>query len=777
MTISVAEQYKKYFDLDQIIKDIRIYLKDFDEKKLVEAFEFAEKAHSGQKRKSGEPYIIHPVGTVERLIHFHADEPTLIAALLHDVPEDTDVGINQIKNVFGEEVAFLVDGITKLSKVYYRHDMEERQVESLKKLLIHTATDPRVILIKLADRLHNMETLKYVDKPEKRIRISRETLEIYVPIANLLGIQDLKSTLEDLCFQHLHADDYENLKTKISETMKRHRSSLNKMMTVIEKELEDHNLQAEVQGREKSLYSIYKKIKSEHKTVDDIHDRIAIRIITKKTSDCYAVLGIIHDKFKPKPGRFKDYIAVPKVNGYQSIHTIVFGIKGVLTEIQIRTERMHIDAEFGIAAHFFYDEEKDGESKLSGDQRSSWAGKVLDLQKSQKNNEDFISNLKIDIFQDRIFVFTPEGETIDLPKNATAIDFAYAIHTDVGNHAFKAEINNELKPITTILKTGDHVNVKISEDQDPELMWLSFAKTSLAKNKIKLFLKKENFKKKIFDGIGMLQKEMDRSGLGLIEDINFRKLKALFEEHFSTTITTRKKLFADVGDGTLQSVDVVRLLKMLKFKNGKRENNFAIKVIGDNRSGLMKEILDILVSYDANLSYSHAKVSFFRKKATMVFHVNFEDLKDFSEVCQHIEQVEGVEKIYRIFTHTTVSFYSVVFTTIALWSLHPLFINSLLRIRFTEKFEFLSSLLLYLGLFMLLFTVVYLKKIVQKSFPGFRNMKWIWILTFVALTIAVFALLLELYIFKISFNWVVIFGGILFIYAYLAAQYLDHKTS
>jgi len=777
MVSTVADNYKEYFNLDEVIKNVKKYLPEFNVKKFVSAFEFAENAHRGQIRKSGEPYIVHPVQTVINLEVLHADEDSLIAALLHDVPEDTGCDMNQIKNLFGDGVAYLVDGITKLSKVYYRHDMEERQVESLKKLLIHTAKDPRVILIKLADRLHNMQTLDFIDKPEKRDRISRETLEIYVPIANLLGIQELKSKLEDLCFKQLYPDDYKNLKDKISNTSYRLGDTLKEMTRIIKREIKKNDIVAEVQGREKSLYSVFKKVKAENKTVDDIHDRIALRIITRKKSDCYAALGIIHDLFKPKPGRFKDYIAVPKINGYQSIHTIVFGVNGVLTEIQIRTKRMHIDAEYGIAAHYFYDTSKSNGDNLIDDQRSSWASKILDLQKYQKNHEDFLSNLKLDIFQDRIFTFTPEGETMDLPKNATAIDFAYSIHTEVGNHCEKAEINNEIKPITTILKTGDHVNIITSDKQNPELFWLSFAKTNLARNKIKFFLRKESFKKKVADGIKMLQKEFDRAGLGLVEDVNFRKLKTLLLERYNQSVDSRKVLFANIGDGSIQAVDIAKLLRKLKSKKGQDEKKFAIEVVGNDRAGLMKDVIDILVSYNARLNYSHAKLSLLRKKAVMVFHIEFDSLKDFSEVCQHIEQIEGVESVQRRFLFTSVSFYTVALTTIAIWIFHPLFIESLIQLQFEKQYEFISSFLLYVGLFMLLFTVIYLKKIIQKSFPGFRYVKWIWIFTFLALTVAVFALLIELYIFKIHYNWVIIFGGILFIYAYLSAQYLEYKNS
>lgn len=778
MVIESAKAYKDYFDLEEIIKNIKEYLKDFDEKEFIKAFEFAERYHKDQTRKNGTPYITHPIETVQNLIKLHVDEDTLIAALLHDVPEDTEASMNEVKKEFGENIAFLVDGITKLSKVYYRNDMEERQVESLKKLLIHTAKDPRVVLIKLADRLHNMQTLEYVPDSEKRTRIAKETLEIYVPIANLLGIQGIKSELEDLCFKHLYPEDYEKLRAKIFEGAERHKNTLNEMIYLINKNLAENHINAKVYGREKNLYSIYKKIISENKTVDDIHDRIAFRIITKKVSDCYAALGVVHNLFTPKPGHFKDYIAVPKINGYQSIHTTVFGANGVLTEIQIRTEKMHTDAEYGIAAHYFYDASKTkGGQQLVDDQRSLWIGKILELQKSQKDSNEFISELKIDIFQDRIFTFTPEGETIDLPKNATAIDFAYAIHTELGNHAGSAEINYELKPITTILKTGDYVKIITSKDVTPKLSWLSFVKTNVARNKIKLYLRKESTKKKIAAGMEMLQKELDRSGFGLIEDMNFKKINNILFEKTNQNFNNRKELFEAIGEGDIQAIDIIKYLKLLKKSGDTSNAKVVLKVVAENRPSLMKEIIDILVSYNADFLYARGHVSFFSKKAVMLFYINFSSLNDFSEVCQHIEQVKGVERVGRLFKLTSFSFYTVAFGTLAFWLFHPLFISRLSMLNLPRGYEILSSVLLYLGLFMLLFTVVYLKKIIRKSFPMVRDMKWLWVVTFITATVAVSALLIELYIFEIYFNWMIIFGGILFMYAYLAAQFLDYKNS
>jgi len=770
-----AKIYEKYFNLDEIVESISAYIQDFDIKKFKKAFEFAEIHHRDQFRKSGEPYIVHPVETVKNLIKLHADEETLIAALLHDVPEDTEATIEDVKKEFGDEVAFLVDGITKLSKVYYRNDMHERQIESLKKLLIHTAKDPRVVLIKLADRLHNMQTLEFVPNPEKRIRIAKETLEIYVPIANLLGIQGLKSELEDLCFKHLHSDEFDKLREKILDSTERHKETLKEMLKLISEELASHNIKAYVTGREKSFYSIYKKITSSNKTIDSLHDRIAFRIITEDITDCYSALGVIHNIFTPKPGKFKDYIAVPKINGYQSIHTTVFGLNGIVTEIQIRTEKMHMDSEYGIAAHYFYDESKGhGSEKLIEDQRSNWVSKILDIQRSQKLGEDFMSDLKIDIFQDRIFVFTPSGETLDLPKNATGIDFAYAIHSDLGNHAKNCEVNYEVKPITTVLKTGDYVKIITGSDSSPHVSWLSFAKTSLAKNKIKLFLRKESLKNKIMTGTEMLQKELDRSGLGLVEDINFKKLLSAIRTETNRDFDNRKKLFASIGDGSLQAIEVVKILKSVSNKD-KDNNNVFLKISAKNRSGIMKEILNILSIYNADLIFVKGRVSLFHRKAFMFFYINFSNLNEFSEICQQIEQLDGVEKVYRSFRWGMFSFYSVSIATLAFWIFHPIFINSISQLRLSYHYRYFSEALLYLGLFMLLFTVVYLKKIIRKTFPGIRDDRWLWGVTFFTSTVAVIALIVELYIFEIYLNWIVMFFGVLFMYTYLALEFLDYK--
>ncbi|MBU1445922.1 RelA/SpoT family protein, partial [Patescibacteria group bacterium] len=467
-------------EIEEIIAEVKQYLPDFDEKKFLKAFEFARNAHADQLRKDGTtPYIWHPIEAVKILVGLRVDEATLITALLHDVPEDTNRTLNEVGKLFGEKVAFLVDGVTKLSKVHYKYHMEERQVESLKKLLIHSAKDPRVILVKLADRLHNMRTLDNVN-PTKRLRIAKETIEIYVPIANLLGISDLKRTLEDLCFKYLLPTDYKRITEHIEDNQVKQKKTLETTIKIIEKELAKANIKTlKLSGRQKTPYSIFKKTIRKNKEVDELEDLLALRIIVETERDCYLALGIVHSIFRPKPGRFKDYIAVPKPNGYQSLHTVVFGVKGEITEFQIRTEKMHIDGKYGIAAHYFYKDDQYKNEKQSEknyrQQHSQWAEKILEYQKANYNAEHFLEALKIDIFHDRIFTFTPKGDSIDLPSGASPIDFAYAIHTEVGDNAIKAKINDVIVPLTTTLKTGDVIEIITSDKQKgPEREWLIF---------------------------------------------------------------------------------------------------------------------------------------------------------------------------------------------------------------------------------------------------------------------------------------------------------------
>ena len=468
-----------------LIKTIRAYIPKADLELVELAFGFAREAHTGQKRMTGEDYIFHPLATAQTLADLKLSMPILIAALLHDVPEDTKVTLKEIENNFGPEVAGLVEGITKLGSIKYRGI--ERYIENLRKMFIAMAEDLRVILIKFADRLHNLKTL-YALPRNKQIRIASEVLEIYAPIANRLGMYEMKGDLEEEAFKYLYPKEYNWLKKLIEEQAKVKEKYLNKVVHFVKEELGQEGLEyIEVKGRVKQLYSLYQKLLKHNKDINRVYDFVALRIIVKDVPTCYAVLGIIHKKMKPLKGRIKDYIAQPKPNGYSSLHTTVFTQEGEIIEIQIRTKDMNEDAEFGIAAHWHYDEK----GSLKPSKKNIWIEELTKWQKELTANQKFLENLKIDVFQDRIFVFTPKGDVIDLPKGATPVDLAYYVHTDVGNQCVGALINNHIASLDTPLKSGDVIEILTEKNRKyPSSDWLKFVKTPQAKSKIKSILAK-----------------------------------------------------------------------------------------------------------------------------------------------------------------------------------------------------------------------------------------------------------------------------------------------
>ncbi|MEK7547323.1 MAG: RelA/SpoT family protein, partial [Patescibacteria group bacterium] len=648
--------YKKFFNIEEIVREIEKYNPSFNDERFLQAFYFAEQAHRGQLRKDGStPYIVHPVEAVKILTSIHADEDTLISALLHDVPEDTEHTLDEIKKLFGEKIVFLIDGITKLSKVHYQHNMPERQVESLKKLLLHSTEDLRVILIKLADRLHNMRTLQHVPQPEKRLRIAKETIEIYVPIANLLGIRELKSQLEDLCFQYIFPTEYQALNKKLNSYAKKQAVNVKKFIKVMDEAFKANHLEIEILNRSKSLYSIYKKLSHLGKTIDEVDDRIGVKIIVKDIAKCYQALGVVHTTFVPKTDRFKDYISKPKTNGYQSLHTTVFGADGVLTEIQIRTKKMDMQAELGIAAEFF---EFKGDDK-SDFKRVLWVKKIIELDKGGRNSQDFLENLKLDIFQDRIFVFTPKGLTIDLPKEATVIDFAYAIHSEIGNHAVKADVNGNIKPISTALHNRDVVEVLSSRNITPEISWLSFAKTNLAKTKILFYLKKISKDKKLKEGHKILQKEFDISGLGICESFPFKKVQLILERSFGKAFNSLDEVFVAIGEGEVNAGDIAKEISdnyryagRFKAKNNgkqlKKGFKVFLKVVAKNRFGLLKDISEVLYKDVLDMYSLKGWASKYEEDAYFTTEILVDDLATISHIFDELYQIEGVRYVYRI---------------------------------------------------------------------------------------------------------------------------------
>ncbi len=486
------------------VKDIIDFLKNpskEDVKLISRAFEFTENAHEGQKRFSGEDFFIHPFETAKILAKLQLDSQTIAAALLHDVCEDclitggkTKIDEKIIKKEFGQEIAFLVNGVTKLGTLKFKGEQEK--AENLRRMFFAMAKDIRVVLIKLADRIHNIRTIEYVPK-DKQKRIAVETLEIYAPLANRLGMGNIKGELEDLSFPYVYPEDYEKTKELIKDKYEQKKKNLAKIKYRLNEEIKNNGVKDfKMDSRVKHLYSLYKKLKRPEINMDInlIYDLIAIRIIVKDIEDCYKVLGIIHKMWKPLPGKIKDYIAMPKLNGYQSLHTTVFADAGNITEIQIRTEEMHKEAESGIAAHWAYTESDKPRSGGKFHAKLAWVNQLVDWQKdtSQASQpKDFLEALKIDFFNDRVFCLTPKGDIIDLPEGATAIDFAYAVHAEIGNQAVGANINNKFVSLETILKNGDIVEIKTQKNKKPSAEWLNHTKTSLAKKQIKSFLKKK----------------------------------------------------------------------------------------------------------------------------------------------------------------------------------------------------------------------------------------------------------------------------------------------
>ena len=776
--------YKKYFDLQGIVNNIKLYLPSFDEKKFLQAFEFADKAHEGQLRKDNKtPYIVHPVQVVEILIGLHADEETLISALMHDVPEDTEYTIDYVKKLFGERIAFLVDGVTKLSKVQYRDNMPERQIESLKKLFLHSSQDLRGILIKLADRLHNMKTLKNIKREDKRLRIARETLEVYVPIANLLGLQEMKNQLEDLCFHYLFPTEYQQILAKRKKGEKIRSIASSSFISEIKKQCEKNKIHINIYERQKNLYSIYKKLCSIGKTITDIDNRICVRIVVPNVDDCYRVIGIVHGKYLPKTDRFRDYIANPKANSYKSLHTSVFGHGGLLTEVQIRTEQMHIDSEFGIAASFFSDEKKIGvDSK-----KFNWLQKVLDINKAEKDSDAFMESLKLDIFQDRIFVFTPKGEPIDLPKGASVLDFAYAIHSDLGNHSDKANINGKTYPISTTLKNGDVVNIISSSKSSPDLSWLSFVKTSAARNKILAYLKKVSTDKKMREGSKILQREFDIAGLGLYEHMNFRRINKCLNTELDRNFLDMSDILKAIGSGELKATDVIRSLqenyKHLSRFSTKADKNcgngikVSIKIVAKNRFGLLRDIAEILYEHALDMYALKGWASKYEADAYFTADLLVEDHETASRIFNKLEQMEDVLYVYRTSRPALLFIATGSTITTLLWIFNPFIIRLFTNSNFSTNHKYLTNFLVYGGLFCLMAAIVYLADILKEYFPVVRSKKLIWM---VSLLIPVFAsatLAIELIYFELHLSLTVIFLEILLIYIYLIVNLMSGKKT
>jgi guanosine-3',5'-bis(diphosphate) 3'-pyrophosphohydrolase len=558
------------------------------------AYHFAEVAHRNQLRNSGEDYILHPLEVAQILAELEMDEATIAASLLHDVVEDTLYTIEDIEKEFGSEIALLVDGVTKLGRIEYKSKMEQ-QVENLRKMFLAMAKDIRVILIKLADRLHNMRTLKY-HSIEKQKEIAQETLEIFAPLANRLGIFRIKWELEDLSFRYLKPQEYYDLVEKIALKRREREAYIDDVIVQMRERLNEVEIYADIEGRPKHFYSIYRKMMTQNKELSEIYDLMAIRVVVESVNDCYGALGIIHTLWKPIPGRFKDYIAMPKPNMYQSLHTTLIGVHGEPFEIQIRTSEMHRTSEYGIAAHWKYKEasNKEGGSKESSnkegsnkvadvnfEQKLSWLRQLLEWQHDSRDAGEFMESLKIDLFADTVFVFTPKGDVVELPADSCPIDFAYRVHTDVGHRCVGAKINGRIVPLETKLTNGDILEILTSKQgTGPSRDWLAFVKTSQAKNRIRQWFKKEQREDNIARGRENLEREVHKLGL---EAGNVLKLESLLAIAKSQNFAGVDDLYAAIGDGVLTPNKVLMRLREELSKEEREKLHLAALQQGEGK--------------------------------------------------------------------------------------------------------------------------------------------------------------------------------------------------
>ncbi len=595
--------------VEEFFEMIKKYLNDNQVAFVHKAYDVAAKAHANQRRKSGEPYIIHPLGVATILAELQMDETTLAAAFLHDVVEDTETTLDQLKEMFGVKVADLVDGVTKLGKIEYI-SKEDQQIENYRKMFLAMAKDIRVIMIKLADRLHNMRTMKYMPV-HKQQSISRETMEVYAPLAHRLGIYTIKWELEDLAFRYMEPEIYYDLVEQVKVKRREREAMIHEAMAEIKEHLDEQHIKCEIQGRPKNFYSIYKKMQRDHKELSEIYDLLAIRVLVDTVADCYGTLGVVHSLWRPIPGRVKDYIAVPKSNMYQSLHTTVLYHNGQPLEIQIRTFEMHRISEFGIAAHWRYKEsggksnmpsggDKDFEAKLS------WLRQLLEWHKDMSDSRDFVNTVKMDVFADEVFVFTPRGDVIDLPVGSVPIDFAYRIHTDVGNRCVGAKVNGRIVPLDYKLSNGDIVEVITSKQATgPSRDWMNIVGSSDTRNKIRSWFKKERREENIAKGREMLEKETKRLGYDIKVLLKADKLKTVAA---SFRLDGEEALYASVGYGgvTLNGVmsklvelykkeqkltvtkDLSQLLAELKPRRSKAKASHGILVKGEE--GIMVKL-------------------------------------------------------------------------------------------------------------------------------------------------------------------------------------------
>ena len=540
---------------NKLVEKIKAYNPNCDFSVLERAYALSKKAHEGQLRESGEPFIIHPIEVAHILAELGLDCTSIVAGILHDTIEDTTCTYEELKEKFGDEVAALVDGVTKLERIPYT-TKEEQQAENLRKMFLAMAKDIRVILIKLADRLHNMHTLKYMP-PDKQLEKARETLEIYAPLAHRLGISKVKWELEDICLRYIDPDGYYDLVEKIAKKRREREAFIKQIIDEIKARTAELGVETHIDGRPKHFFSIYRKMHEQNKSLEQIYDLFAVRVIVNSVKDCYAVLGLVHELYKPMPGRFKDYIAMPKPNMYQSLHTTLIGREGLPFEVQIRTWDMHSVAEVGIAAHWKYKEGRSGDTDF--DNKLTWLRQLLEWQKDAGDANEFVETVKFDLFADEVFVFTPKGDVVNLPVRSTPIDFAYAIHSAVGNKMMGARVNGEIEKLNYELKNGDIVEILTSSNvHGPSRDWLKIVKSSQARNKINQWFKKENREENILRGREALDRELKKQGMTYNQLFKTEWIDIILKKFNFNTI---EDVFSAIGYGGIGASKIVTRLK------------------------------------------------------------------------------------------------------------------------------------------------------------------------------------------------------------------------
>ena len=780
---------------DELLKELKKNGKKVRLERIERAYRFASEAHKDQFRASGESYICHPLAVAGILAGLKADENTVVAALLHDVPEDTSTTIQDIERRFGKSVARLVFGVTKLSKLHYQHSMDERQVDTLRRMFLEIAKDVRVAIIKLADRLHNMRTLRYL-RPDKQQRIAKETLEVFAPLANLYGIFQVRRELEDLCFKVLQPEEYSRIESFVMEHEKSRAVFIRDAIAILKKELKSLKLSIRIEGRPKHFYSIYQKSIKHHRALGDIYDYFAIRIITQSTDDCYRALGVVHEVFKPRPKRFKDYVAFPKANGYQSLHTTVVGLEGKLTEVQIRSEVMHHECELGAAAHFLYK-----------DFKGTSLSQNLSRLKSYKNPDGFIRTLHEDVLQNRIFVFSSSGEVVDLPEGACVLDFVYAKDIPVNGSVLKPVVNNKNYSLLGTLQSGDHVQILFDtrKQHGPERGWLDHVKTSKAKDQIRSHFKEQSMERRIHLGIDLLQQELDHQNQGLVHTLDFS-----LQERAMTKFGMKNfdDLLAAIGEGTLSSSEVYKVLfpelalglwawvgRQLhifkrRFNFGEEDYKYRIKIIIEayDRVGLLKEILQPF--YDLKLSIISIKGNGYDIHRDTPFlsdgtpanpecisqdqiEILIEDHEQLITLFDRLERVPGVLRVQRAFRQKTAGFVLLSLVTAAYFLWHPFLIKYILDLNFAHQLLWIHV-LVYLGLLGLMSLLVWLRSMGNKTFPHFEETRRYWALSFGLTFMAIGVVFVDNALYHLQLNLPLTGGLAILILLFLLFSYQRH---